>query len=128
MTIYSLDILLLSLEPGCCSMSSSNCCFLTCIRVSQEASQVVRYSHLFKTFPRFVVIHTLKDFGIVDKAEVDVFLEVTCFFNDPTDIGSLISGSYVFLKWRLNIWKFMVQKLLKPDLENSEHYLAKCVR
>ena len=85
---------------------------------------MVWYYHLFKNFPQFVVIHTFKDFGIVDKAEVDVFLELTCFFNDPTDIGSLISGSYSFPKSRLNIWKFMVQILLKPALENFEYYLA----
>ena len=71
------------LEPVCCSMSSSNCCFLTCTQVSQEAGQVVWYSHLFQNFPQFVVIHTVKGFGIVNKAEIDVFLELSCFFHDP---------------------------------------------
>ena len=71
------------LEPVCCSMSSSKCCLLTCIQVSQEAGQVVWYSHLFKNFPQFIVIHTVKGFGIVSKAELDVFLELSCFFNDP---------------------------------------------
>ena len=109
------------LEPVCCSMSSSNCCFLTCIQISQEAGQVVWYSHLFQNFPQFVVIHTVKGFGIV-KAEVDVFLELSCFFNDPTDVGILTSGSSAFSKSSLSIWKFSVHILLKPVLENFEHY------
>ena len=112
------------LEPVCCSMSSSNCCFLTCIQISQKAGQVVWYSHLFQNFLQFVVIHTLKGFGIVNKAEVDVFLKLSCFFDDPTDVGNLISGSSVFSKSSLNIWKFMVHILLKPGLENFEHYFA----
>ena len=78
-------------------MSSSNYCFLTCIQVSQEAGQVVWYSHLSQNLPRFIVIHTVKGFGIVNKAEVDVFLELSCFFDDPTDVGNLISGSLSFL-------------------------------
>ena len=81
------------LEPVCCSMSSSNCCFLTCLQISQEAGQVVCYSHLFQNFPQFIVIHTVKGFGIVNEAEIDVFLELSCFFDDPTDIGNSISGS-----------------------------------
>ena len=85
------------LEPVCCSISGSNCCFLTCIQISQEAGKVVWYSHLFKHFLQFVVIHTVKGFGIVNKAEVDVFLELSCFFNDPTDVGNLIFGSSAFL-------------------------------
>ena len=89
-------------------MSSSNCCFLTCIQVSQEAGQVVWYSHLFKNFPQFVVIHTVKGFGVVNKAEVDVSLELSCFFYDLADVGNLISGSSVFSKSSLNIWKFLV--------------------
>ena len=109
-----------SLESVCCSMSSSNCCFLTCLQISQEAGQVVWDSHLLKNFPQFVVIHTVKGFGIV-QAEVDVFLELCCFFDDPTDVGNLISGSSAFSKSSLNIWKFMVHVLLKPDLENFEH-------
>ena len=102
-------------------MSSSNCCFLTCIQISQEAGQVVWYSHLFKIFPQFIVIHTVKDFGIVNKAEVDIFLEPPCFFNDPTDPGSSIFGSSSFCKSSLNIWKFTVHVLLKPGLENFDH-------
>ena len=105
-------------------MSSSNCCFLTCIQVSQEAGQVVWYSHLFQNFRQFIVIHTVKGFDIVNKAEVDVFLELSCFFDDPADVGNLISGSPDFSKSSLNIWKFTVHVLLKPGLENFEHYFA----
>ena len=82
----------LYLEPVC-SMSSSNCCFLTCIQISQEAGQVVWYSHLLKNFPQFIGIHTVKGFGIVSKAEIDVFLELSCFFDGPADVGNFISGS-----------------------------------
>ena len=103
-------------------MSSSNCCFLTCIQVSQEAGQVVWYSHLFQNFLQFIVIHTVKDFGVVNKAEIDVFLELSCFFHDPVDVGNLISGSSAFSETSLNIWKFTVHILLKPGLENFEHY------
>ena len=84
-------------------MSSSNCCFLTCIQISQEAGQVVWYYHLFKNFPQLVVIHTVKGFGVVNKAEVDVFLELSCFFDEPMDIGNLIPGSSVFSKSSLDI-------------------------
>ena len=77
------------LEPVCCSMCSSNCCFLTCIQVFQEAGQVVWYSHLLHNFPQFIVIHTVKGFGIVNKAEIDLFLELSCFFDDPADVGNL---------------------------------------
>ena len=112
------------LEPVCCSMSSSNCCFLTCIQVSQEPGQVVWYSHLFPNFPQFVVIHTVKGFGIVNKAEVDILLEFSCFFDDPTDVGNLISGSSACSKSSLNIWKFTVHILLKPGWENFEHYFT----
>ena len=111
-------------EPVCCFMSSSNCCFLTCIQISQETGQVVWYSHLFQNFPQFTVICTVKGFGIVNKAEIDVFLELSCFFNHLTDAGNLISGSSAFSKTSLNIWKFMVHILLKPGLENFEHYFA----
>ena len=85
---------------------------------------MVWYSHLFQNFPQFIVIHTGKDFGIVNKAEIDVFLELSCFFHDPLDVGNLISGSSAFSKSGLNIWKFMVHILLKPGLEDLEHYFA----
>ena len=124
MTIYSLDILLSRFGTCLCSMSSSNCCFLTCIQISQEATQVVWYSHLLKNFPQFIVIHTVKGFGIVNKAKVDVYLEISCFFDDPMDVDNLISGSSAFSKSSLNIWKFTVRVLLKPGLENFEHYFT----
>ena len=101
-------------------MSSPNCCFLTCIQISQEAGKVVWYSHLFKNFSQFVVVHTVKGFGI-NKAEIDVFLELSCFFDDLMDVGNLISGSSAFSKASLNIWKFTVHVLLKSVLENFEH-------
>ena len=104
-------------------MSSSNCCFLT-IQISHEAGQVVWYFHLLKNFPQFVVIHTVKGFGMVNKAKVDVFLELSCFFHDPADVGNLISGSSAFLKPSLNIWKFTVHALLKPGLENFQNYFT----
>ena len=85
---------------------------------------MVWYSHLLNNFPQFVVIHTVKGFSIVNKAEVDVFLELSCFFDDPTDVGNLISGSSVFSKTSLNIWKILVHVLLKPCLKNFEHYFA----
>ena len=85
---------------------------------------MVWYSHLFKNFPQFVVILTVKGFGVVNKAEVDVVLDLSCFFNDPTDVGNLISGSSAFSKTSLNMWKFTVHVLLKPGLENFEHYFA----
>ena len=106
------------------TMSTSNCCFLTWIEISQEAGQVVWCSHLLKDFPQFVVIHTVKGFCVVNKAEIDVFLELSCFFDDPADVGNLISGSSAFSKSSLNIWKFTVHVLLKPGLENFEHYFA----
>ena len=83
-------------------------------------------SHLFQNFPQFIVIHTVKGFGIVKKAERDVFLELSCFFDDPADVGNLISGSSAFSKFSLNIWKLTVQVLLKPGLENFEHYFVVC--
>ena len=82
------------------------------------------YSYLLKNFPQFVVIHTVQGFGIVNKTEVDVFLELFCFFDDPEDVGNLISGSSAFSQSSLNIWKFMVHILLKPGLENFEHYFG----
>ena len=105
-------------------MSSSNCCFLTCIQVSQEAGQLVWYSHLLKNFPQSAAIYTVKGFGVVTKAEVDVFLKFSCFFDDPVGVGNLISGSFAFSKSSLNIWRFMVHILLKPGLENFEYLLA----
>ena len=110
-------------ETVCCSMSSSNYCFLT-IQVSLETGKVVWYSRLLKNFPQFVVIHTVKGFSIVNEAEYDVFLGFSCFFYDPTDVGNLISGSSAFSKTSLNIWKFLVHVLLKPSLENFERYFA----
>ena len=108
------------LEPVCCSMSSSNCCFLTCIQVSQEAGQVVWYAHLLQNFPQFIVIHTVKGLDVVNKAEIAVFLELSCFFDDPANVGNLISGSSAFSKTSLNIWKFTVHVLLKPGFENFD--------
>ena len=83
---------------------------------------MVWYAHLFQNFPQFIVMPTVKGFGIVNKAEIDVFLELSCFFNEPLDVGSLSSGSSAFFKTNLNIWNFTVHVLLKPDLENFEHY------
>ena len=106
-------------------MSSSNCCFLTCIQVSQEAGKVVWYSHLLQHFPHFVVIHTFKGFSIVNEAEVNVFFwSSLAFFYDPTDVGNLSSGSSAFSKSSLNLWKFLVHVWLNPILENFEHYFA----
>ena len=116
-------------------MSSSNYCFLTCVQVSLEADQVVWYSHLFQNVPQFIVSHTVKDFGIVNKAETDVLLELSCFFDDPADVGNLTTScqivpsncsscSSAFPKTSLNIRKFMIHIFLKPGLENFEHYLT----
>ena len=109
----------LNLEPVCCSMSNSNCCFLTCIQISQEAGKVVWYSQLFKNFPQLV-----EGFGIVNEAEVYIFLEFSCFFYDPTGVGNLISGSSAFSKPSLCVWKFLVHALLKPSLKDFEHNLT----
>ena len=105
-------------------MFGSNYWFLTCIQVSQEAGNVVWYSHLFKNFTHFVVIHTVKGFSAVNEAEVDIFLGFSCSFYDPADVGNLISGSSAVSKPSLKIWKFLVHVLLKPHLENFEHYFA----
>ena len=121
------------LEPVCCSTSSSNCCFLTCIQVSQEAGQVVWYSHLFQNFPQFIVIYTVKGFGIVNKAEIDVFLEFSCFLDDPAEVSNLIPGSSAFSKTSLNLVLYssisrymatlhtgysLLQQTLKAELAN----------
>ena len=95
-----------------------------CIQISHEAGKVVWYSHLLTNFPQYIVIHTVKGFGVVNKAEVDVFLEVSCFFDDPADVDNLISGSSAFSKSSLNIWKVSVNVLLKPHLKNFEHCFA----
>ena len=124
MRIYSLTYSFSYLEPVCCSMSSFNCCFLTSIQVSQEAGQVVWYSHLFQNFPQFLVIHTVKGFDIVNKAEIDGFLELYCFFDNSVNVGNLISGCSAFSKSSLNIWKFTVHVLLKSGLEDFEHYFT----
>ena len=113
-----------NLEPVHCSMSGSNCCFLTFMQISQEADKLAWYSHLLKNFPQFVVIYTVKCLSVVNKLEVDVFLDLSCFFYDPTYVGNLISGSSAFSESSLNIWKFSVHILLKLSLENFEHYFA----
>ena len=102
--IYSFVVLFLNFESDCCSMSLFNCCFLTCIQISQEACKEVWYSKPLMNFPQFVVIHTVKCFGVVNKAEVYVFLEFYCFFYNPKNVGNLISGSSAFSKFSLNIW------------------------
>ena len=94
------------------------------MQVSQEAGKVIWYSHLLENFPQFFVIYTVKGFSIVSEAEVDVFLEFCCFFYDSADLDNLISGSSTFSKTSLNIWKFTVHVLLKPGLENFEHYFT----
>ena len=125
MMIYSLGIYSFPIfELDFCSMSGSNCCFLTCIEVSQEADKVEWYSHLFKNFQQFIVIHTIKSFSIVNEIEVDAFLESPSFFCDPTDVGSLISASSAWSKFSLYTWEFLVHILLKLILKDFEHYLA----
>ena len=111
------------LEPLCCSMSSANCCFLNAYRFLRRQ---VRWSGIPISFRIFhsLLWSTVKGFGIVNKAEIDVFLELSCFFYDPMDVGNFISGSSAFSKFSLNIWKFMVHVLLKPGLENFEHYFT----
>ena len=123
MTIYSLDVLLFLFGTSLL-FHVQFCFFLTCKQVSQEACQVVWYSHISQNFLQFIVIHTVKGFGIDNKTEIDVFLELSCFFDDPMDVGHLISGSSALSETSLNIWKFMVHVLLKPGLENFEHYFT----
>ena len=110
-----------NLEPVFCSMSSSNFCFLTCIYISQEAGKAVWYSHLLKNFQNFCSDPHSQKFGVVNKVEIDVYLELSCFFDDPADVGNLISGFSVFSKSSFNIWKFSIHLLLKLGLENFEH-------
>ena len=105
-------------------MSGSDYCFLTYIQISQEVGKVVWYLHHFKNFPQFVVIDTVKGFNVVNKAEVDVFRELSGLFDDQADVGNLIFGSSAFSKTSLNIRKFMDHVLLKPGLENFEHYFT----
>ena len=111
-------------KPVHCCTSDSNCFFLSCIQISQEAGKVVWYSHLFKNIPQCVVIHTVKGFSVVHEAEVDAFLEFPCFFYEPTDVGNLISDSSAFSKSSLYIWNFSAHILLKPSLKDFEHNLA----
>ena len=125
MTIYSLDAFPSQFGNSLLFISISNCCFLTCIQISQEAGNLACYSQLFKNFPQFVVLHTAKGFGIVNKPEVYVFLEFACFFYDPTNVGNLISGYSAFSKYRLNICKFSVHILLKRSLKSFEHFFAR---
>ena len=123
MTYTALTYSFPDLESVCCSMSSSNCCLMTCIQISHLQ---VRWSSILISLRIFhtLVIHTVKGFGIVNKEDIDVFLELSCFYDDPADVGNLISGSSAFSKTNLNIWKFMVHILLKSGLENFEHYFA----
>ena len=124
MTIYSLDVFLFLFGTNLLSMPSSNYYLLTCIQIFQEADEVVWYSHLFQNFPQFIVSHTVKGFEIVNKAEIDAFLELSCFLYDPVDIGNLIFGSSAFSKPILYIWKFLVHVLLRPSLKDFEHCLV----
>jgi len=105
-------------------MSYSNCCFLSCIQISQEAGQVVWYFHPLKNFSKFIVIHTVKCFAMVNKADIDVFLELSSFFDDPADFYNLISGSSAFSKTNFNNWRFTIHLLLKPGLQNLGHYFT----
>ena len=123
MTIHSLDVLLFLLGTSLL-FNVWFCYFFTHIQVSQETGKVVWYSHLFKNFPDFVVIHIVKGLSIVNESEVDIFLEFPCFFYDPTDVGNLISDSSAFSKSSLYICKFSVHILLKPSLKHFDHYLA----
>ena len=108
----------------CSSVSCSNCSFLTCIQISQEAGKMVWYSNLFRNSPQFLVIHKVKRFSIVNKAEVDGFMESPCFFYDSVEVDNLISGSSASSKSTLYIWKLSVHVLLKPSLKDFEYYLA----
>ena len=124
MALYSLDVLLSQSGTSLLFHVQFYLLLLTCIQISQEASQVVWHSHLFKNFPQFIMIHTVKIFTIDNKTEVDVFLEFPSFLYDPTNVGNLISGSSAFSKSNLYIWKFLVQVLLKHSLKDFEQNLA----
>ena len=126
MTIYSLVVLLPQFWTSPLFMFNSNCCFFTHIKISQEAGQVVWYSHLLKNFPQFIVIHTVKGFSIVNEAETDVFLQSACFLHDPVNVGNLISGSSASSKPSLYIWNFSVHILMKSSLKDFELYLLAC--
>ena len=123
-TIYSLDILLSQFGNSALLRVPFNCCFLTCIQVSQEAGKVVWYCHLFQNFPQFFVFHIVKGFSIVNEADVDIFLELSCFLYDTMNVGNLISGSSASSKPTLYIWKFLFHILLKLSLKDFEHNLA----
>ena len=122
--MYSLDILLSQFGTSPFFHVWFQLLFLTRIQISQEAGKVVWYSHLLKNFLLFVVIHTVKGFSVVNEAKVYIFLEFSCSFYDPTDVGNLISGSSAFSKSSLNVWEFSVHVLLKPSLENFEYHCA----
>ena len=122
MTVYNLVSLLFHFEPVCCSMSGSNCCFLTCLQIFQEIGKVVWYSHLLKNFPQFVVIHTVKGCSIVSEAEVVAFLKLPCFLHDLTNVGNLISGLSTSSSPSLYI--LYIRILLKPSLKDFERNLA----
>ena len=124
MKIYNLDVLLSQFGTSLMLHVQFQLLLLDRIQISQEAGQVVWYSYLFENFPQFIIIHTVEGLDIVNKAEIDVFLDLSWFFDDPVNVGNLISGSSAFSKTNLNIWKFMVHVLLKPALENFEHYFT----
>ena len=113
-----------SLEPVYCSMSGSNCCFLTCIQVSQEAGKVVWYFHLLNNFPQFVVIHTAKGFSVVDETEVDVFSGTPLLSLCSGSVGDLFFGSSVFSKPSLDFWNFLDHVMLKPNIQYFKHDLT----
>ena len=124
MTLYSLDILLSQFGTSLLFHVQFYLLLLDLHTESSGGRSGGLVFHLFKNFPHLLVIHTVKDFGVVNKAEVDAFVELSCFFDDPTDVGNLISGSSAFSKSSLNIWKFLVYVLLKPSLEIFEHYFT----
>ena len=123
MTIYSHDVLLFLFGTSLW-FHVQFCCFMTCIQISQEAGQVVWYSHVLQNFTQFIVTHTVKGFSIINEAEVDVLLVLSHFFYEPMDVCNLICGSSAFSKSTLNIWKFLIHILLNPSLMNFEHYFA----